>query len=232
MKYNVILLDADGTLFDFLRCEREAIRETMLDVEIEPTEERIQTYSEINDSLWKQLERGEITKPKLMVQRFALFCQRFDLHADAQRMSERYVARLSERNDLIEGAEDFCRRLSQMADLYIVTNGLEPVQKRRFASSSICPFFKGLFISGEIGFEKPDVRYFNEVAKRIPDFDKERALVIGDSLTSDIRGGVNFGVDTFWYNPEGKPLPEGLVPTAVVSSFDEILETLVQGDNI
>jgi YjjG family noncanonical pyrimidine nucleotidase len=227
MKYKTILFDADGTLFDFLHSEASAIRKTMTTFNIEPDDEKVNTYSVINDGLWKMLERGEIEKKVLLYRRFELFCEHYGFECDAKEMARTYMNELSENAYLYEGAEDLCKSLSSQFDLYIVTNGVEFIQKRRFAKSGLAPYFKGVFISGVIGYEKPAVEYFETVAKEIPSFDKSRAIIVGDSLSSDIKGGIAYGIDTLWYNPQSKPLPSEMQITSVVHSFNEIYSFLV-----
>lgn len=228
MKYSNVWFDADGTLFDFLRCEAEAVRETMASVGIAPSDELVRAYSEINDGMWKMLERGEIEKSELVWRRFAVFCERFGFEADAKQMSRAYESRLATKCYLLDGAEALIRKLEPLVRLDIVTNGLAPVQRGRFA---LCPFrdcIEGLYISGEVGFEKPDVRYFETVAADHVDFCRERTLIVGDSLTSDMRGGIAFGIDTCFYNPQGKPVPADMPLTYVASSFDEIYRIITE----
>ncbi len=228
MKYSNVWFDADGTLFDFLRCEAEAVREAMAVFGITPTDALVSAYSEINDGMWKMLERGEIEKTELVWRRFAVLCERFGFSADAKEMSRTYEARLATKCYLLDGAEDLIRRLAPLVKLDIVTNGLAPVQRGRFA---ICPFrgcIDGLYISGEVGFEKPDVRYFEAVAADHEDFCRERTLIVGDSLTSDMRGGIAFGIDTCFYNPTGKEVPTDMPVTYVASSFDEVYRIITE----
>ena len=186
------------------------------------TDEYISAYSEINDSLWKLLEVRGITKEELKVRRFVLFCERFGFEIDAELMAEMYVESLSDQSIMLDGAEELVKSLYGKCKLYIITNGIEYIQKRRLANSPIVKCFDGVFVSEQMGAEKPSLEYFEAVAREIPEFDKNKAIVIGDSLTSDIKGGINFGVDTCWYNPKGKALPENMAITYVASGFDEI----------
>ncbi len=233
MRYDTILLDADGTLLDFARSEREAVGQTMTAFGIDPTEERIRAYSAINDSLWKALERGEIEKQVLLWQRFDLFLTHFGLPGDearARSMAEHYMHALSQKGYLLEGALELCRALYGKARLYIVTNGVKFIQEGRYAISGLGAYMDGIFISEAVGAEKPSPAYFAYVAEHIPDFDPSRTLMVGDSLTSDIKGGVGYGLDTCWYNPKG------LAPTAelagrityTVSTHAELL-CLIEG---
>ena len=227
MKYKTLLFDADGTLFDFAKCEDVALRETLEFFDIEATDAVVADYSAINESLWKMLERGEIEKRVLFYRRFELLCEKYGFLRDALEMSKKYAATLAEQVFLLDGAEALCERLSGVADMYIVTNGIDFVQKRRYAKSGFDKYFKGVFISGEIGHEKPAVEFFEHVANAVPDFDKQSALIIGDSLTADIKGGINFGIDTCWYNPKNKPAPEDMEITNVSLDFDEVYKFIM-----
>ena len=151
MKYKTLLFDADGTLFDFAKCEDVALRETLESFDIEATDAVVADYSAINESLWKMLERGEIEKRVLFYRRFELLCEKYGFFRDALEMSKKYAATLAEQVFLLDGAEALCERLSGVADMYIVTNGIDFVQKRRYAKSGFDKYFKGVFISGEIG---------------------------------------------------------------------------------
>ncbi len=222
MRYDIALFDADGTLFDFARAEDESIRYTMSSFGIEPTDERVAKYSEINDGLWKALERGEIEKNVLLYHRFELFCQYYGFDADHKKMAQTYMNTLATKGHLIEGAEELIKKLFKKVKLYIVTNGVEFIQEGRYAVSGIGKYFDGKFISGVIGHEKPCIEYFEHVEKHIENFDRSRTIIIGDSLTSDIKGGINFGIDTCWYNPRHKNIPEEMKITYIVDNFDDI----------
>ena len=228
MKYRNVWLDADGTLFDFLRCEAEAIRETMAAFGIAPTDALVRAYSEINDGMWKMLERKEIEKSELVWRRFAVFCERFGFGAAPKEMSHVYESRLATKCYLLDGAEALIRRLAPLVSLDIVTNGLTNVQRGRFA---LCPFrdcIDGLYISGEMGYEKPDVRYFEAVAATHPDFCRETTLIVGDSLTSDMKGGLAFGIDTCFYNPQHKKVPADMPLTYEAHDFDDVYRFITE----
>ena len=224
MRYEFILFDADGTLLDFHRSEAEAVKETMLMHGIEPLDENVRLYSGINDSLWKKLERGEIEKSVLIYHRFELLAEALGVTVDFRQMARDYENALSTKGYLIDGAKEMCQRLYGRAKMYIVTNGLERVQRERQARCGIAKYFDGLFISGVIGIEKPSVGFFEYVKDHVDGFDKNKAIIVGDSLSSDMKGGINFGIDTCWYNPEGKLCPENMSLTYVAKSFDEVIK--------
>ena len=224
-KYDIILLDADDTLLDFKLAEKTAILETLSYFGLPTNGEVISKYSEINKNCWKMLERREITKPQLKVFRFAELCRTYSFDADPTELARCYEQKLSEQAFVIDGAVDFCRRLSEKCDVYLITNGIKAVQTGRLTGSGLLPYVKKIFISEDVGFEKPDVRYFDFVASEIDNFSKERALVVGDSLSSDIAGGINFGLDTCWYNPFGA---DGNGMTYIARSYPEI-EAIIFG---
>ena len=230
MRYEIILFDADGTLLDFSRGESEAVSETMEIAGIEPTEERIQAYSEINDAMWKMLERGEIERKVLLYKRFEVFCERFGFSADAEKMAVDYRICLSKKGHMLDGAEELLKRLSGKCRMFIVTNGVESTQMGRFARCVIPQYMEKIFVSEAVGYEKPDVRFFEKLSSEIEGFEKARAVIVGDSLTSDMRGGINYGIDTCWFAPNGKNPPEGMDITKVARSFDDIYDFLVGGE--
>ena len=227
MKYNTILFDADGTLLDFKRAEYEAAKEMMALFDIYADDSMISKYSEINDSLWKLLERGEIEKSVLLYKRFELFCEYYGLERDGKKMAEEYMKVLSTKAYIMAGADKLCDDLYGKVKMYIVTNGLEFTQKGRFKTCVLTKYFDDIFISGAIGYEKPDINYFIKVAE-LTSLEKEKTLIVGDSLSSDIKGGVNYGIDTCWYNPENKPIPKDFDITYVASDFDSIYNIITE----
>ena len=225
MRYSTVLFDADGTLLDFKRSEYEAVKEMLTDFDIFADDEMIEKYSEINDGLWKALERGEIEKSVLLYHRFELFCEYYGFERDSRKMAEAYMYKLSTKSYLLEGAEKLCEALFGKVKMYIVTNGVEFIQKGRFSNCPISKYFDDVFISGVIGYEKPDIRYFECVKEKVG-FDKSSTLIVGDSLSSDIKGGINFGIHTCWYNPLKKSVGEDMGITYNVASFDEIYKVI------
>ena len=227
MGYRFALFDADNTLLDFTRAEHEALCECLAARGL-PTDNRtVSLYSAINDRHWKMLERGETTRDKLKVDRFADFFAEVGYQGDPAAMAEDYVSALSRQTHLLDGALELIQALYGKCRLYIVTNGITSVQKSRFGSCPLAPYFDACFISEEMGCAKPEKRFFDLVAASIPNFVPSEAIVIGDSLSSDILGGINAGLDTCWYDPAGKPAPSDMTITHTVTRLNEILTILL-----
>ena len=226
-RYEILLFDADNTVLDFTAAEAAALKRVFHTYDIPANDETISTYAKINDGLWKMLERGEIEKDRLRYRRFEDFLQHFGYDRPAREIADAYTAALSEECILMPGMAELCRKLSVRYRMYIVTNGIGSVQRSRWARAEIRDCFLDLFISEELGYEKPAREYFDLVAERIPDFDREKALLIGDSLSSDMRGGQNAGIDTCWFCPSAEAkLPEGLTVTYTVRNAEELYALL------
>lgn len=226
MRFDLILFDADGTLLDFDRSEGESLRNMLQGLGLSCTDELAETYQRINLRLWKQLERGEVTKAQLQERRFSELFQQFGISADGPEANRRYLAELTQSGWLIDGAEEVCRALARQLPLYIVTNGIGPTQRGRIKKSGIADCFRELFISEEIGVPKPHSAYFDAVFQTIGEVDRRRVLLVGDSLTSDMQGGAGAGVCTCWYNPHGEPRPEEPHIDFEIKSLSELLPLL------
>lgn len=202
--YKYILFDADNTLFDFNLAEKTAVSDTFAESGIVLSEEQSAVYHDINDALWKKLERGETTRERLKVQRFSEFIGYLGAtQCDPEEIAGRYVMNLAEQSFLVDGAYELCSELSEKYPLYIITNGITYVQRTRFAKSPLPAFFRDIFISEEMGATKPEKAYFEMVTRAVGEAEPSKYLVIGDSLTSDISGAVNFGCDSIWISPTG-----------------------------
>ena len=227
-KYEILLFDADATLMDFHRSEKEAVTECLEFFSLPSDESVIKKYSEINAGYWKMLERGEIEKEKLYPARWQSLIDFYGFDCEAKAISDKYIERLATKSYMLDGALELCRKLYGKFKMYIVTNGQKEIQRSRLFPSPIFKYFDGCFISEDIGHEKPSIHFFNAVTPKIPDYDSKKAIIIGDSLTSDMQGGINAGIDTCWYNPAGKELPEGYDLTYIVKNFDEMAEVLLK----
>ena len=222
--FKYLLFDADETIFDFLRAEKTALKLAFGDCNIPFKEEYVPVYSKMNADLWRRLERKEITKPELLNMRFANFYEAMGFEGNPDEMRTSYQKRLGEQCFLLPGAFELLENLSKTHKLYLITNGLKTTQSSRLSRSGILPFLSGVFISEEVGFEKPDRRYFEKVKEAIPGFKEEEALVIGDSLTSDILGGNNAGIRTVWFNPDGRVNRTKAEPYWEIRRIEEIYE--------
>ena len=226
MKYEFLLFDADHTLFDFKTGEYYALKEALEYYNLPSSDEHIERYSVINVKYWKMLERGEIDKKSLMLARFVEFAREYGFEDKAQELSDLYMSNLAHQAQLFEGALEMVEKLSKKYRLFIITNGVKSTQDGRFGISPITKYFEKIFISEVIGFEKPHKEFFNAVASGIEGYNPQKAIVIGDSLSSDIKGAINSDLDCIWYNPQKKDAPEGWNITHTVVNFEEILEIL------
>lgn len=210
MKYPFLLLDADNTLFDFDAANRAAFHAVCASFDIPESDETFRLYERCNNEMWAAFDRSEVTKDYLVVQRFRNFLAELHLARDAQACNALHLATLGESNRLLPYAEEVCRRLSRTHQLYLVTNAVASVQKARLAASAIVPYITAAFISEEVGAAKPSTAYFDYVLAHIEGITGENCLVVGDSLSSDIRGANNAGLPCCWYNPHGQPKPDDL----------------------
>lgn len=227
-RYDYVLLDADMTLFDFARSEEEALREVLTDRGYPTDRETIALYLRINTALWDANARGEIDQDYLTVERFAAFMRVKGGSHDARQFNRDYQDSLGRHGHLLPGAEDFCRTLAGAGcKLAIVTNGLPAAQWGRFNASPLKGVIPHMFVSMELGCQKPQAEYFDKVCAALSITDRRRAVVVGDRLKTDVRGGLNAGIDTLWFNPAGSPPDPYIRPTYTVESYQEALEVLL-----
>jgi 2-haloacid dehalogenase len=204
LKYIWLLFDADDTLFDFPRAEANALKWTLEQSGLPFQSGFVNLYSRFNQQVWREFERGEVTSQELRVKRFRLFFDETHLNGDPQTVSPLYLRNMALGTGLLPGAEEVVRALKADYHLALVTNGLKEVQRPRLESSALRDCFERVFISEEIGAAKPARAYFDAVFTALGNPPKDSVLIIGDSLTSDMKGGVEYGIDTCWYNPAGK----------------------------
>lgn len=226
MRYQVLLSDADGTLFDFKAGEKNAIAATFTRFGIPVTESNVSLYHRINDEQWKKLERGETTQQKLRLDRFAVFLAQSGYQADAQEMCDFFVTELGKQRILLPGAEDFCRRVSEKMPIYLITNGISAVQRSRFTDCVLTPYIQGLVISEEIGHAKPHPAMIHKAMELAGVSDPTKAVVFGDSITADIAAAGNAGVDSVLYT-NGADAPNGHGATYVAKGFAEALDAIL-----
>lgn len=224
--FRTIFLDLDDTLLDFGAAEHVAVARTFREIGLEPTEELLARYSAINLSQWEAFERGEITRDRVLVRRFELLFAELGVDLDAASTEDRYRGYLGIGHYFIDGAVELLDYLAPKYDLYLASNGVAATQDSRLKSAGIGHYFKAIFISETTGHHKPERAYFDYCFAHIPDFDPETALMIGDSLTSDILGGINAGLRTCWFNPLHKPRRPDIVPDYEVHALSELRSLL------
>lgn len=191
-KYYCILFDADNTLLDFDAAESKALADTLRNYGIEPDAETVQTYRTINGELWRQLEKGQIRRDKLMAERFTRFLKAVNAAGSGAEMNQYYLDQLSTHPDLAApNVLDVMKELAEVATLAVVTNGFDRVQSRRVAESGLKEFVEEVFVSEKLDSEKPNRKIFDTALRSLGVENRERVLMVGDSLTSDIQGGIN-----------------------------------------
>ncbi|MDU4695288.1 MULTISPECIES: YjjG family noncanonical pyrimidine nucleotidase [Paenibacillus] len=229
MTYTHILFDADDTLYDYPKAENHALNQTLTEAGIPCTDEVMKAYQAINQQLWRDLEQGLVTQAALRTERFARLVQQLGLtpRVQVEEISERYLELLGEGIFLIDGAYELCRDLNEAGfHLAIITNGIKKVQTSRIAGSELAEMFEAVIVSEDTGYQKPHPGIFDYAfdALGLQQTDKSRVLIVGDSLTSDMKGGLNYGIDTCWFNPFHRPNTLDLRPTYEIHRLAEVKE--------
>ena len=221
MHYDVLLFDLDDTLFDFNETEKHALDNTFNTFGLpDGLAQYRDTYRAISSVIWDDLEQGRITLEELKVERFRRLFQEHGLDLDAQRFGELYIENLGHESHLIEGVEEMLARVADYR-LAILTNGFTLAQYARIAGSPLRHTFEAIIASESTGFKKPQPEIFEYAFNQLGITDRSKVLMIGDSLTSDIQGGINAGIDTCWFNPNGKENPTAVTPTYEIRSWKE-----------
>jgi 2-haloacid dehalogenase len=222
-KYDIFLFDADGTLFDYDMAEANALKIMFEYYGFNYSESIRLKYKEINSQVWKSYEKGEITKTELKTLRFAHLFKDIGVYYDVDNFNEIFLNELGKGSFLIEGALEICKEIiSCNKKIYIVTNGLITIQKARIEHSLIKEYISDFFVSEFIGFQKPHVLYFEYVFTHIPQVEKSRILIIGDSISADIAGGNNTGIDSCWFNKSGEINNTEIKPTYEIRKLSEL----------
>lgn len=221
-----VLLDLDDTILDFKKAEKIAVSKTFRGIGIEPTDAVVERYSEINVGQWEKLELGIITREEVLSSRFDMLFEELGVDYSGYEAQLTYEKLLEIGHYFMPGAEEMLNTLYEKYDLYIVSNGTASVQYSRLASAGISHMFKGIFISEHMGTQKPSKEFFEKCFAAIPGFDREKAIVVGDSLTSDIRGGINAGIMTCWYNPQNKAPRADIVPDYTITELSELSDLI------
>jgi len=224
--YTWLLFDADGTLFDYDKAEKSALANTFEQVGYPFEPQYLPEYRRINGQIWLDFEQGKITQEKLKTKRFELLSEAVNIPYDPRDFGARYLANLAKCTYLIDGAEEIVKTLHGKFNIAIITNGLTRVQRPRFKESVIYPYIKEVIISEEIGVAKPDRGIFDIAFERMNHPAKSEVLIIGDSLTSDIQGGNNYGIDTCWFNPKRKIHHPVITSTFEIHKLSELFNIL------
>lgn len=224
-----LFLDLDDTILDFHKAERLAVSKTFRSFGLEPTDQVLDAYHHINRQHWERLEKGEITRDQVLVGRFQVLFSQMGIPADPQAVAKSYEHNLSQGHYFLPGAKGALDLLKGRYRLFLASNGTASVQQGRLTSAGLYPYFEKVFVSQELGANKPSRDFFEACAKQIPGYEPRKALMVGDSLSSDILGGIQAGMKTCWVNPQGKAHPANIVPDWQIGSLAELpslLETI------
>lgn len=223
-----VLFDLDDTLFDFHKAEKIALTKTLVHFGIDPTEETLALYSAINAAHWKRLELGEISREEVKVGRYRELFKTIGVECDPVKATAYYESMLAIGHYFMPGAPELLEELYGKYRLYIVSNGTAKVQEGRIGSSGIAKYMDGIFISQVLGANKPDKQFFDICFAEILDFSLSETVIIGDSLSSDIKGGINAGIITVWFNPKGIENDSDIKPDYTIKELSEVPGLLSQ----
>ncbi|MCG7409301.1 YjjG family noncanonical pyrimidine nucleotidase [Paenibacillus sp. ACRRX] len=231
-KYKTLLFDVDDTLLDFGAAEKLALEMLFKGEQALLTPEIEAQYKKINHTLWKSFEEGKLDRDEVVNTRFSILFKQYGKDVDGTVLENNYRTYLEQGHQLVNGAFDLIMDLHQKYDLYIVTNGVSKTQYKRLRDSGLYPMFKDIFVSEDTGFQKPMKEYFDYVFARIPNFAAEQTLIVGDSLSADIKGGHLAGIDTCWFNPEMIPNHSDIIATYQIQKLEELYSILRENNSI
>lgn len=226
--YTTILWDLDQTILDFKKSMEYALRDSFSRLQLTIDEEKIKLYSAINDSYWLRFEKGEITKDEVLLGRFRTFYEKLGITDKApEEIAEIYQNALGEVFFFRDEADQLIMRLKKQGlKQYIITNGVNRTQARKVRLSGLDKMIDGVFVSELIGYPKPQREYFDACFAQMPGITREECILVGDSITSDMQGGINAGVATCWYNPERLPAPPSLLIDYEIHDLRELPQIL------
>ncbi|WP_312432018.1 YjjG family noncanonical pyrimidine nucleotidase [Lacrimispora sp.] len=220
--YQIYLLDIDNTLLDFDAAEEQGFIKMIQSYDLEYHDEMLSRYKKMNRHLWDLLEQGKIGREELLNTRFHEFFRFYDMEINGEEAEGRYRGHLLNNSDLIPGARETLIKLNERGKhLYTASNGVYSTQIQRLKNAGIFHLFEGMFISEKVGYEKPSLHFFQHCFKNIPNFEKDRTIMVGDSISSDIQGAVGAGIDSCLFNRSPEPLP-----TAATHTIHDITELL------
>ncbi len=222
MRFKAVFMDNDGTLMDFKAGEANALRDILHMLGIDE-ETGAKDYKQINDQCWKDFEQGLVTQPQLRIRRFRELLELYPCQYAPEQAAKAYEEALARQAILLPGALEVVKTISEKLPVLILTNGISHVQHGRIDESPLAPYLSGLLISEEIGAPKPAPDMYVKAIEMMQ-IEPHEALMIGDSLSSDIQGSINAGIPACWYNPGGKPVPEGMNIDFVIERIDQMAE--------
>ncbi|MEH7013628.1 YjjG family noncanonical pyrimidine nucleotidase [Neobacillus niacini] len=225
-KYKTLFFDVDDTLLDFGAAEKLALQLLFAEHNILLTPEIEEQYKKINQGLWKRFEEGELDRDEVVNTRFSILFNEYDKEMDGNLLEKNYRGYLEQGHQLVNGAFELISELHHDYNLYVVSNGVSKTQDKRLRDSGLFPLFKDIFVSEDTGYQKPMKEFFDFVFSRIPNFRVEQALIIGDSLSADIKGGELAGMDTCWFNPNLKRNLTNTNPTYQIHKLEELKQIL------
>jgi 2-haloacid dehalogenase len=221
-KYKTLLFDVDDTLLDFGAAEKLALQFLFEEQNIRLTSEVEEQYKKINQGLWRRFEAGELDRDEVVNTRFSILFNEYGKEMDGILLEKNYRSYLEQGHQLVDGAFVLISELHNDFDLYVVTNGVSKTQDKRLRDSGLFPLFRNIFVSEDTGYQKPMKEFFDYVFSRIPNFRVEEALIIGDSLSADIKGGELAGMDTCWFNPNMKYNHTNINPSYQIHNLEEL----------
>lgn len=227
MKRLILLFDADDTLLDFDKAETNSITKVFRDYNLLKYDGIVSSYKKYNADCWEEYEKGLLTKEELGRERFRRLYNKYSIEGfDLDKTGEDYWKYLSKASDYIDGVHEFLEKIYKDHDLYVITNGIGAVQKGRFEGANLVKYFKYRFVSEQMGTRKPEKRFFDLVKSQIENFEDRLAVVIGDSQSSDIQGGINAGLKTIWFNKKHKEKKQGITADYEVDNYDALYELI------
>ncbi len=228
----IVLMDADDTFLDFGKCERYAIAEVADIIGVAEKDKFCDTYHIVNDNVWKEFEQGLVTADEIAYKRFDRIFDMFGITGqDSHEIGRIYKDCLSKQAILFDGARECLQELSEKYRLFVITNGITYTQQRRFQKAELNQYFERIFVSEQIGYRKPQKEFFDYVRGHIEGFDDSRAVVVGDSMTSDIQGGLGAGLMTIWFNLLGRQNKQNYCADFEVKGYEELEHLLEKLQN-
>ncbi|HEQ2519407.1 TPA: YjjG family noncanonical pyrimidine nucleotidase [Streptococcus pyogenes] len=229
MHYNFLFFDLDHTLLDFDAAEEVALTKLLEEYQVIDIKAYKDYYKPMNQNLWKQLEGGDISKADLVNSRFALLFAHFGVTVDGRQLAEGYQKHLKDQGQVYAGAKELLADLTaQGYNLYAATNGIATIQQGRLQASGLAPYFKAIFISEQSGSQKPKKAFYDWMTQQVSNYQPDQGLMIGDSLSADVQGGINAGMDTLWYNPKHLLNNSPVHPTYEVSDYQALLNCIAE----